>query len=173
MTKRDYDTLDSAFGALACLLPEYRFLSGEMALADSLTSDGLCKCLTVRHALIVRGAHRPQVVQRSVCIRRILHSFSCASQLRVRAFPTPSTSSLSYSGPLRCPRWTAYVFSRGSVIAFAHQSGELSSLHCASLVRNASLLGKERVCGACRTQCAIRSGRRGMDEHGRMRTDVV
>lgn len=62
MTKTSYNTLASAFGALACLLPEYRFLSEEMALADSLTSDGLCNWLAAKHALIVRGAHRPQVV---------------------------------------------------------------------------------------------------------------
>ena len=36
-----FTTIALAFGALACLLPEYRFLSEDMALADSLTSDGL------------------------------------------------------------------------------------------------------------------------------------
>jgi hypothetical protein len=30
----------SAFGGLVCLLPEYKHLSKEMALADSITTDG-------------------------------------------------------------------------------------------------------------------------------------
>jgi hypothetical protein len=54
MPEHDQTSIASAFGALACLLPEYQFLSEEMALADSLTTDGLCSWLAVNHALIVR-----------------------------------------------------------------------------------------------------------------------
>ena len=55
----DQTSIISAFGALACLLAEYRFLSEEMALADSLTSDGMYHWLTTKHALTVCDAHRP------------------------------------------------------------------------------------------------------------------
>jgi len=66
-----------------------------MALADSLTSDGLCTWLTVKHALMVRDAHRSQVVQRSVCLGHLLYAL-----LKSVFGPSPRHPPLAYFTPI-------------------------------------------------------------------------